>query len=102
MKKSYYHATPFENLDSIIADGLKRGYDGVVYLAETPEDALKFLRIRFCTDTLVIRVDLEEAEVEESFDHSQAFFQCRAFMYPHDIPSDELDINSMTRWISER
>lgn len=85
MKKSYYHATPYENLNSILEYGLKKGHDGIIYLTEAPEDALKFLRIRLCSDILMIEVVLDERDVEETFDHSEAFFKCRAYGYPQDI-----------------
>lgn len=86
MTKTYYHATPFENLESIFMDQvIRKGCDGVVYLTEKPEDAVKFLMIRGYRKILVLGVDLEEDMVSESFDHSQAFFKCRAFTYPEDI-----------------
>lgn len=90
MTKTYYHATPFENLESIMVKDqeIHRGCDGVVYLAEKPNDALKFLVIRGYTKILVIGVALEENEVEESFDHSEAFFKCKAYMYNKDIKLD--------------
>ena len=89
MTKMYYHATPFENLESIMKDQvIRKGCDGVVYLTEKPNDAVKFLMIRGCRKVLVLGVELEEDMVSESFDHSQAFFKCQAFTYPEDISSD--------------
>ena len=96
MLKSYYHATPFENLNSIFKKGITRGIDGVVYLAEKPEEAARFVAIRGFDKILVIEVELEDDMVEESFDHSQAFFKCRAFMYPHDISINEFGDNIRT------
>lgn len=90
MKKCFYHATPFENLCSILDKGIKVGHDGIVYLTETPEDAVKFLRIRLYNDVLVVCVELEECDVHETFDHSQAFFKCRAFGYPKDIMPNQM------------
>lgn len=89
MTKTYYHATPFENLESIMRDQeIRKGCDGVVYLTEKPKDAVKFLAIRGCTKILVLGVDLEEDMVEESFDHSEAFFKCKAYMYSKNIPQN--------------
>lgn len=90
MTKTYYHATPFENLNSIMNQGIRKGCDGVVYLTEKPEEAVRFVAIRGCRKILVLGVDLEDDMVSESFDHSQAFFQCRAFAYPEDILFDYL------------
>lgn len=85
MAKTYYHATPFENLQSILEKGILRGCDGVVYLTEKPDEALRFLRIRFYNDLLVCEVKLNENKVEESFDHNEAFFKCKAYAYSEDI-----------------
>lgn len=81
----YYHATDIKNTRSILEDGIKPGYDGVVYLCETPEDCLKFMLVRGYHEAAVFEVDLDESEVAESFDHSQTFFGCRAYMYPRTI-----------------
>lgn len=88
--KKFYHATPYSNLYSILCDGLKRGTDKAVYLAETREAALKFICVRCFDPILVIEVDLDESKVEESFDHSYNFFKERAFIYPEDIQVDQL------------
>lgn len=90
MTKTYYHATPFENLESIMDQGLHKGCDGVVYLTERPEDAAKFVAIRGYRQILVLGVELEESMISESFDHSFAFFKCEAYTYPDDIPADEI------------
>ena len=90
MLKTYYHATPFENLESIMDQGIIRGCDGVVYLAEEPEDAAKFVAIRGVRTILVLGIEIEENMVEESFDHSYSFFGCEAYMYKGDIPADDV------------
>lgn len=90
MTKTYYHATPFENLESIMDQGLHKGCDGVVYLTEKPEEAARFVAIHGYRQILVLGVDLEEDMIDESFDNSQAFFRCRAYTYPDDIPADEI------------
>lgn len=95
--KAYYHATPFENLESIMKDQeIRKGCDGVVYLAEKPEEAARFVAIRGCKKILVIEVLLEENMVEESFDHSEAFFKCKAYMYGDNISIDEFGNNMKT------
>lgn len=90
MLKTYYHATPYENLESIMSKGLMRGCDGVIYLTEKPEEAARFVAIRGYHKILVIGIDVEEDSVEESFDHSQVFFNCRAYTYSEDIEPDKL------------
>lgn len=90
MTKTYYHATPFENLESILAQGIRKGYDGVVYLTEKPDEAARFVAIRGCMKMLVLGIELEEDLINESFDHSEAFFKCKAYYYSDDIPVDEI------------
>lgn len=90
MLKTYYHATPYENLESIMDQGLRKGCDGVVYLTEKPEEAARFVAIRGCRKILVVGVEIDDGLIEESFDHNQAFFGCRAFMFEGDIPADEI------------
>lgn len=89
----YYHATDVKNIGSIIAEGIKPGYDGVVYLCETPEDSLKFMLVHGYHEAAVFEVELDSSEVEESFDHSQAFFKCKAYMYPGTIYTIENLLN---------
>lgn len=83
--KKYYHATPSKNLLSIMSEGIKTGCDGVVYLAETREDALKFICIRCFEDIVIFEVKLSEDKVDETFDHSQQFFKCKAYGYAGNI-----------------
>lgn len=87
--KIYYHATRASNLPSILEEGfIHTGCDGIVYLTESVEDALKFVALRVMDEDIYILgiKGLDESKVEETFDHSYAFFQCRSYGYPEDIP----------------
>lgn len=77
MKDTYYHATSYENLASIVVDGIKSGMEGVVYLTKERDDALKFLAIRGCHDILTVEVLIDSEKVEETFDHSLQFLNVR-------------------------
>ena len=78
--KTYYHATPFKNLIEILDKGIEcRNIEGIVYMCETAQDCLKFAYMRGNTDVLVLKVKVNEKDVIETFDHSQAFFKCRYF-----------------------
>ena len=90
MTKTYYHATPFENLESIMEKGILKGCDGVVYLTEKPDEAVRFIALHGFRKILVLGVELEEDLVSESFDHNFLFFKCRAFTFPENIPADEI------------
>lgn len=82
----FYHATTTENMEKIAATGIiRKSWDGVVYLCTDPIDACKFLVLRGLRKMCVIETELNEEDVEESFDHSQAFFKCRAYMHRGDI-----------------
>jgi len=90
MMKKYFHATPMKNLDSILESGVKVGCDGITYLAETKEEAYRFVALRCFEDILVVEVELDENKVEETFDHNPNFFKCKAFGYPELITPDEI------------
>ena len=90
MKKKFYHATPLRNLNSILSSGeIRKGCDGLVYLAESEQDALKFIAIRCFDEIVVLEIEVpDEQQVIETFDHSYSFFQCRAFAYPENISTN--------------
>lgn len=75
MLATYYHATPYENLESILENGIKengikKGIDGVVYLTEGRDEAMRFLLIRGYRDILTVEVLIDSENVDEMFDHN--------------------------------
>lgn len=103
----YFHATYTDLAEKIEEEGLLPGWDGVVYLAETFEQASgfmgwrllrrfegtedieidgkvhKFPKLETFENYTIFEVDLDmdTYKVEESFDHSPAFFGgARAWM----------------------
>ena len=75
----FYHATTEENLLKIVDDGvIKHSMGGVVFLCRNPIDACKFLVIRGYRKICVVEVNLKKNEVDESFDHSEAFFSMQS------------------------
>ena len=92
--KTFYHATTKENLDSILESGLKAGNMCCVFMTENEEDAVKFLALRFIPEVVTIKIELDDEDMEkvqETFDHSQSFFKCRAFGYFGDISVDKIE-----------
>ena len=82
----FYHAAPKETMMKIYVEGvLKKSWDGVVYMCKDQIDACKFLVIRGMRQMSVIELELDEKEVEESHDHSEAFFKCKAYIKHGDI-----------------
>lgn len=89
----YYHATKRNAFKSILQDEvIKRGFDGIVYLAETYDEAVRFIALRaFGQDIVVLEIEFDDEaskKIEETFDHNPNFFRCKAFGYPEDIPAD--------------
>lgn len=82
----YYHATNKEGIFKIVNDGIiKHSFGGVVFFCTDPIDACKFLLIRGEKEAYTIEVDLPEDYIKESNDHSEAFFQCKAYTYFGDV-----------------
>lgn len=93
----YYHATRCSNAISIVHDGIIRtGCDGIVYLADSFDNALKFAYVRIWDEPIILfEIEIPEDEtklVEETFDHNPDFFECKSFGYPKNIS---------TSWITD-
>lgn len=83
-----YHATDMENLGSILSNGIRPSIEGIVFLAETPEDAIKFIMLRGYPQIVALKVDVED--VFETFDHNSNFYSCRAFAVKGTIEPDSI------------
>lgn len=82
----FYHATSEGNMRKIIDEQkIRQSCDGVVYLCKEAIDSCKFLAVRRIRKMSVIEIELNENDVEESFDHSEIYFKCKAYMYNGDI-----------------
>lgn len=93
-----YHATSYDNLDSIIDNGIRKSAEGIVYLADSFENAAKFLWVRMIPDIIVFKVEVDEDKVEEQFDHNYNFFKCRAYGYKGDIGTSMIDFSNVMRY----
>ena len=77
MKKTYWHATPKENLTSIISNGLKPGFDGVSYFSDDPVKCalwMSFCR-RDAKEIIAIPFEIEESKMSLGMDHSPMMTQ---------------------------
>ncbi|MEH2951394.1 hypothetical protein VV089_00100 [Candidatus Merdisoma sp. JLR.KK011] len=73
-------------MEKIVGEGrIRKSWDGKVYLCKRPEDSCKFLVIRGKKKMSVIEINIDKSKVKESHDHSEAFFQCKAYMHDGDI-----------------
>lgn len=88
----YYHATSEYAFNKIIDTGkIKPGIDGIIYLADSKQNALKFICFRLINEPIyVFEVELNENDVEETFDHSYKFFKCKSYGYNKDILIDNI------------
>lgn len=96
--KIYYHATKPENWGKILKHGLLPSADGYVYLADSIENAVKFLALEY-SELLVFSVHIkksDEKNIEETFDHAETFFKCKAYGYRGTISPEK--IGSVFRW----
>lgn len=91
--RSYFHATEYSNLETILKDGLNvNSYDGCIYFCESIEDCLKFMALRNYNEIAVIKVKFYDNELIETFDHSFEFFKCRCFAHKHRIQPSRLNV----------
>lgn len=82
----YYHAAPKETMLKIVGQGIiKASQDGMVYMCKKAVDSCKFLVIRGMKKICVIEIEVDESKVEESNDHSEGFFKCKAYTHNGDI-----------------
>lgn len=91
-----YHATTKENAIKIIGSQcIRPGMDGVVYLADSPDNAIKFVKtyiIAMGGKDFIITVfpvtisETDESKVIETHDHSEEYFKCKAYGYKEIIP----------------
>lgn len=83
----YYHATSEDNALKIVHDGeIHTSIEGIVYLADSYENALKFTILRGFNPIIVFEIEIpDEALIEEQFDHNPKFFGCKSWGYPENI-----------------
>lgn len=89
--KKYYHATSYDNLTSILCDGLRTSMEGIVYMTETPIDAVKFVALRMIPKILVVEIKTlkkHEENIIETTDHNYDFFKCKSYGYVGNIDSN--------------
>lgn len=96
MLRKYYHATDYENLLSISDKGiLSNNIENKVYLCDKPEYAARFMIFRIISKYVIIPVEVDDSNIEESFDHNEKFFGCKAYMYSGNIPIDCIDFSNI-------
>ena len=99
--RTLYHATNPENAPLIWANGLLPSADGYVYLTEKIDDAVKFKSLTL-SEMYIFPIKVakkDEANIEETFDHSFSLFKCRSFSFRGAIPPDKL--GNPIHWKSE-
>lgn len=99
--KHFYHATHIDNLGDILTKGIEIRGEGV-YLADSAFNAAKFLIIRGLVGSIIVfkikASKLDLTKLKESFDHSEDFFQCKAYLYDENIKEEMIDLNSVVKF----
>ena len=100
--KYIYHATPYENLTSILNTGIEvRNEDGV-YCADSYLGAVAFLYIKGYRDIVVLKINTDKLNKDllfEGIDHNPSFFEdIRVFVYPELIKTSMIDVTE-TRYL---
>lgn len=77
----YYHATSIENAKKILDSWKIQSPAGINYFCLKPEECLRFIYVhQRNVDCVIFEVDIhDEVQMEESFDHSETFFKCKAY-----------------------
>lgn len=88
--KTFYHATPKDNLFKIMKEGIKADFMGYVYLCEKPVDCMKFMKRYGKGEYAVIPLELDENDVMISTDHDEAYYGCKAYTYSGNIEPDAI------------
>lgn len=86
----YYHATSVDNAKKILESCKIESPLHINYFCTEPEECLRFIyRNTGSTDCVVFEFDISEEDgfdIEESFDHSEDFFKCKAYCCTQVIP----------------
>jgi hypothetical protein len=96
-----YHATNFENLQSILVNGIKPAdWSGETYFANNPSYAAGFLQMRGVQQIVVFAVnmvDLDPNLLEEGSDHAAAFFpdDLEVTVYAGEVPPEALPLDEI-------
>lgn len=80
--KKYYHATDYNNLGSILTNGLKPSMEGIVFMTEEPIDAVKFVALRGIPKILVVEIKTlkkHEKNIIETLDHNHRILDCKSY-----------------------
>lgn len=93
-RRVYYHATPYDNLMDVLLHGIKPSMDGLVYMCEKEDEAVRFLVMRGVPKVVTFKVRIKPGdEVIETFDHSFEFFRCRSYGFVGAVNADQVEVS---------
>ena len=93
MRRYFYHASPVENIDSILAYGLHAGTDGFVHLTTNQDIAIYCVHIRWyfyrrCSAIALFRVDSAGLCVQPCAEDALFFEDC--YVHSGNIPKHKI------------
>lgn len=96
-KRILYHGTSVKNVESILAEGLSRFWEGV-YLTDSPESAARWIGFRLRAmgeeEIAVIKVLVDEDLLEPGLDHSpmmvKLFGVGESILHDGPVPADQI------------
>lgn len=96
-KRILYHGTSVKNVESILAEGLSRFWEGV-YLTDSPESAARWTGFRLRAigedEIAVIEVQVDSAKIQPGVDHSpimhEMFGVGESILHEGAVPADQI------------
>ena len=74
-------------------------YDGLVYMTEKEEDAVKFVLIRGIKHIVTFKIKVKDSsKVIQTFDHSKEFFKCDCYGYIGDVGPHMIEPSSQYKF----
>lgn len=87
----FYHATPVENLNSILMSGITTSQDGMVHLTRDEVAAVKYCASRGLRKIATLRIRLDDlSKVADILDSGCDLYNCSCYGYEDDIPRERI------------
>ena len=82
----YYHATPKENMNSIVMNGLTASRDGMVHISADEKQAARYCAARGDTMVAMFSVEVDDPDRLVEIEDSEGI----SYGYPDDVPKNKV------------